>query len=93
MKEKDHIAGLPRRVENALDLPVGVLTAAPRIEFSGNRRALIEGCESILEYNEDCIRLRTAIGVIRLSGRELCLHCRTSEHAVITGRFLALEFL
>lgn len=93
MKHKTRTRSLSDSVETALDLPLGVLTAAPRIELSGNRHALVEGCESILEYGEDRIRLRTAAGVVRFTGRELQMHCRTPEHAVITGRFLSLEFL
>lgn len=81
------------RVEHALELPAGVLTAAPRMEFSGNRRVLVEGCKRILECDEDCIRLCTANGILRFTGRELCMACRTAEYAVITGRVSAVEFL
>lgn len=82
-----------RRVEHRLDLPMGVLSTAPRIELSGNRRAVVEGCQSILEYDEDRIRLRTAMGVVRFLGRDLRMVCRTPEHAVITGRLVSVEFL
>lgn len=93
MKRTEHKETLGRHIETTLQLPTGVLTSAPRLELSGNRRVLVEGCESILEYDEDCIRLRTAGGVVRFTGRELCMNCRTPEHAVITGRLTAVEFL
>ena len=86
-------SSLPQRVEQALDLPTGVLTVAPRIELSGNRRALVENCERILEYDEDHICLCTAAGTVRFTGRELRLPCRTAEGMVITGRLLSGEFL
>lgn len=89
-KRNHAVAG---RVENVLDLPVGVLTEAPRIELAGNRRALVEGCERILECDEDRVCLRTAVGTVRFTGRELCLHCRTADSTVVTGRLLSIEFL
>lgn len=93
MKGSERKQALYRRIENTLDLPTGVLTTAPRIELSGDRRVLIEGCQSILECDEDSIRLRTAMGIVRFTGRELCMHCLTPEHAVITGRLASVEFL
>ena len=82
-----------RRLEQGLDLPTGVLSTAPRMEFSGNRRVVIEGCQSILEYDEDRIRLRTALGEVRFLGSRLRMVCRTSEHAVVSGHLLSMEFL
>ncbi len=84
---------LSERVEHALDLPTGVLTDAPRIELCGNRRVLVEECQSILEYDENCIRLRTAVGTVRFTGCDLCMHCRSPEGALITGRLSSIEFL
>ncbi len=81
------------QAETALKLPAGSLSAAPRIELTGNRRVWLEGCQSILEYDEERIRLRTAVGELRISGSDLCMTCRTPEHAVITGRLLAVEYL
>ncbi len=81
------------RVEQWLDLPTGALTPATRMEVSGNRRIVIEGCQGILEYNEDCIRLRVCEGVLRLFGRGLCMNCLNPLCAVITGNILSLEFL
>ncbi len=93
MKRSERKETLGKHIETTLQLPIGVLTTAPRMELCGNRRVLVEGCESILEYDEDCIRLRIAGGIVRFTGRELCMNCRTPEHAVITGRLTAVEFL
>ena len=93
MKSSSRRAALSQRVERALDLPTGALTEAPRIELSGNRRALVEGCQSILEYDEDRIRLRTAAGIVRFLGRDLCMNCLNPSCAVITGQLLSVEFL
>lgn len=80
-------------MEDWLDLPMGALAKATRMEMSGNRRIIIEGCQGILEYNEDCIRLRVCEGVLRLFGRELCMNCLNPACAVISGKIVSLEFL
>lgn len=81
------------RVEQVLELPGGTLTAAARIELSGNRRAVVEDCRGILEYDEGVIRLNTGSGVVRFIGRELGLSCMTEDSAVVTGCILSVEFM
>lgn len=93
MKTSDRRAALSRRWERSLQLPDGSLAVLPRIELSGNRRLLLEGCRGIAEYDEGCICLQTGLGIVRLTGDTLCLHRLNPDCAVITGRFVSLEFL
>ena len=93
MKSTKRKDAMIERLEQTLDLPVGALVAAPRMELTGNRRLALEGCRQILECDEDHICLRTVIGTVRLTGRELRMDCRASEQAVISGQLLAVEFL
>lgn len=92
-RRKRKEAPLARRVEQVLDLPGGALSSAARIELSGNRRAVVEGCRGILEYEEGVIRLNTGSGILRFIGRELGLSCMTEESAVVTGVILSVEFM
>lgn len=93
MKTSDRKEALSRRWERSLQLPNGVLTTAPRMELTGNSRLLIEGCLGIAEYDEGCICLQTALGVVRLIGQSLCMHRLNPVCAVITGQIVSLEFL
>ncbi len=86
-------AAISAKMEKVLDMPVGVLSEAARIELSGNRQILVEGCQGIVKYDEDQIQLRTVSGTIRFTGRELCMTSLNPACAVITGRLLSLEFL
>ncbi|HJD22529.1 MAG TPA: YabP/YqfC family sporulation protein [Firmicutes bacterium] len=81
------------RVEKALELPVGSLSDMARIELSGNRRAVIEGCRGIVEYGEEVIRLSTDNGIVRFMGRSLHMNSMTEDRAVIEGIILSLEYL
>lgn len=93
MKASDRKEALSRHLERSLQLPDGLLTTLPRLELSGNRRVLIEGCTGIVDYDEDRICLRTAVGTVRFFGRSLCMHRLNPTCAVITGRLLSVEFL
>lgn len=84
---------LAHRVEKVLELPGGTLSGDARIELTGNRRAVVESCRGILEYEEGVIRLNTGSGVIRFTGRDLGLSCLTEDSAVVTGCILSMEFL
>lgn len=86
-------ARLTERVEKTLELPVGSLTGAARIEMTGNRRAVVEGCQGIVEYADDIVRLQTGSGLIRFRGRSLSMSCLTEDSAVVEGIILSLEFL
>ena len=81
------------KVEKALDLPVGVLSNVFRMEVSGNRQVLIEGCQGIVKYDEDQIQVRTVSGTVRFTGRELCMTALNPACAVVTGRLCSIEFL
>lgn len=96
MKHKNKRPGgspLAHRVERILDLPDGSLTGTARIELSGNRRAAVEGCRGILEYEEGVIRLNTGSGIIRFTGRNLGVSCLTEDSAVVTGYIQTMEFM
>ena len=84
---------LAHRVETVLELPGGTLSGEARIEMTGNRRAVVESCRGILEYEEGVIRLNTGSGIVRFMGRDLGLSCLTEDSAVVTGFFLAVEFV
>ncbi len=87
------VLAVTRRVEQALELPEGALGNSARLEMTGNRRVVVEGCRGIQEYEEDLIRLSTASGSIRFMGRGLTMNCLTDDCAVITGFLLSVEFL
>ncbi len=81
-----------RRIEQAMDLPGGVLANIATVEIESNRRAVICGCQGILAYTEDGIALRTPEGQLTFYGRELELNCMSADGVVITGYLQRIEF-
>ncbi len=91
--KREKRAAVAQKAEKTLDIPAGVLSKAARMEFSGNRQVLMEGCRGIVRYDEDQIEVRTADGTVRFTGREMCMTSLNPACAVITGRLLSVEFL
>lgn len=92
MARKRRKIPLTKRLETALELPDGTLCRSFRIELSGNRRAVIEGCRRILQYDQNCIRLDTVEGALCFEGDCLRVNCLSGGSAVVTGQIATVGF-
>ena len=77
----------------ALELPKEIMLNLPLISFVGREEVTIENYKGILEYGEELVRIGTAAGVLRLTGKGLCLKQLSAECMVVTGRIESLHFL
>ena len=76
----------------SLSLLQNALGTAP-LEFFGNRKAIVEGCQGILEYDSDVVRVKAGRLIIRFSGRGLIIKCMTADSLVVEGFLTGLEFM
>ena len=91
-KEKYRKTGC-RKGRTGIELPVGSLSSAARIELMGNKRVIVDGCHGIVEYSDDLVRMQTGSGMIRFKGTMLSISCLTEDSAIIEGNILSLEYL
>lgn len=63
------------------------------IQLTGNRTAVVDGCDGIVDYDEERVLVRTGRFTVRFSGRGLCLKRLTENSAVIEGFISGVEFL
>ena len=56
------------------------------VEIYGKEQLLVEQHRGILAYGEECIRIGTSFGAIRVEGAELRLCCMSRSQVVIRGR-------
>lgn len=63
------------------------------MEINGNREVVLEGCQGVLEYDTDVVRVKTEKMVIRFSGRCLVIRCLTADSLVVQGFLTGIEFL
>lgn len=82
-----------KRIAESIELPMEVLEGLPELELRGNREAIVSHCVSILEYNDQRVRIASNQLTIQFSGRNLSLTRMTDESIMLTGFILKMEFL
>lgn len=85
--------GLRKNVTEALELPKEIMLNLPLVSLVGREEVTIENYKGILEYGEEIVRVGTAAGVLRLTGKGLCLKQLSAECMVVTGKIDELCFL
>lgn len=65
----------------------------PVLEFTGDRRVLVEGSTGVLKYESELIRLNTKGMAISFFGRGLRLKCISPTAVIIEGCVTKVEFL
>ncbi len=63
----------------------------PITEIYSNREAAIDGCNGVVDYHENLIKLRVDGGVLVFSGEGLCIEELSLGSARITGKIAAVE--
>lgn len=74
-------------------LPVDFHYNLPVIEFTGNRRAVIEGSTGVLRYGEDNVKIKTRKFALSFSGRGLRIKCISPTCVIVEGFILDFEFI
>ncbi|MBQ3022154.1 MAG: sporulation protein YqfC [Clostridia bacterium] len=90
MKKKENRA---QRVADMFDLPLDVITDIPRIEIMGKSEVWVENIRGILDYNENCIKINTTIGILKIDGDELFIESISDESVSIKGTVIRMEFV
>ncbi len=68
------------------------MEGSPFIQLTGNRSAVVDGCDGIVDYDNEKVILRAGRLTVRFSGRELRLKRLTESAAVIEGFISAVEY-
>lgn len=85
--------GWKRNVTDALELPKEVMLNLPLISLMGKEELTIENYKGIMEYSDQCIRVNTAAGILKIQGKGLLLKQLTAECVVISGGIIGMEYL
>lgn len=89
-EERSTVADL---ISQSFELPVNVVEGLPEMNLLGNREAVIEHCQGILEYDDKVVRVNTGKLIIKFTGRGLQLKSMTESGVVVAGYFTAIEFM
>ncbi len=64
----------------------------PKIEMSGNREMIVDGCKGVVEYDETMIKLSLGDSVISILGDSLVIQSFDSSVAIINGTIIDISF-
>lgn len=64
----------------------------PRVEITGNRSIVVDGCDGVIDYSSDFVKLRLGRMTLEIRGRDLHLNVLTEQGAVISGFVQTLEY-
>lgn len=62
------------------------------IRLEGNRRAVIEGCGGVVDYDEERVLVRMGRRIVTVTGKRLKLLRLTEDAAVVEGLLEKVEF-
>ena len=83
---------LPGKIGRALDIPVNLIRGLPQLHVTGNREIFMEGQKSILQYDEDIIKVSAKGMEVSFLGKDLSLRSLNSENIVIEGQIQEIQF-
>ena len=75
-----------RSIKDKIDMLCGITNSSlstmigpMHLEMNGNSEAIVEGCKSIVEYDENIIKISTKKMFIAFFGRNLTIKCLTTD--------------
>ncbi len=74
------------------ELPYLAVGNQIHIEMFSNKRLVLDGAISVMEYTSELICLKLKKGVLNIYGSGLCINSVTDEHILIIGNIISLEF-
>jgi len=73
-------------------VPGDIMLGMPRVLLRGDRLALVENHQGIIEYAREILRIRTALGILCIHGDELTLSDMGQEDLLVGGEIRRIEY-
>lgn len=80
------------RICERLELPEDVFRGCSHIEIVSNCCAMIDGCKSVMEYDDGTIKLNLGKYGVKFCGSNLTIKSLASQQAMIEGTIITMEF-
>ena len=79
------------KINRALDMPKEIYTDQPKFVSIGFNELVVQNYKSILEYEENYIKIKTHIGNVNINGVGLKLMQMTEDSLKITGNIISMD--
>lgn len=74
-------------------VPLDFNSSLPVLEFSGNRRVVLEGSTGVVRYSDNVVIINTRMSPVTFKGRGLSINCISTTCVIIEGFILSVEFV
>jgi len=81
-----------RRITTTFELPRDIMLDWPSIRMMGDEELVLSNHKGIAEYSKEQVRVKTGIGVVKISGRGLEIREISREDIVVVGKIDAVIF-
>lgn len=83
---------LKKKMACTTNLPKDVIFGVPIITMTGQLEVCVENYKEIMEYTDTLIRIRSKVGQIRVTGRNMQIEYYTNDEMKITGQIKSVEY-
>lgn len=83
---------LSHRICEVLELPEDVVRGCGYIELVSNCSVLVDGCKSVMEYDDSIVKLDLGKMRVKFTGSGLTIKSLSLSQAMIEGTVISLEF-
>ncbi|EGG84911.1 sporulation protein YqfC [Lachnospiraceae bacterium 2_1_46FAA] len=83
---------LKKKMACTTNLPKDVIFGVPIITMTGQLEVCVENYKGIMEYTDTLIRIRSKVGQIRVTGRNMQIEYYTNDEMKITGQIKSVEY-
>lgn len=80
------------RICERLDITEDICRQCGYVEIVSNTCALVDGCKSVLEYDENLIKLSFGKSSVAFHGTDLSIKSLSLEQAMVEGFIMSVEY-
>ncbi|MBQ1411080.1 MAG: hypothetical protein IIY94_07395 [Oscillospiraceae bacterium] len=80
-----HVRTVTQRILTCADFPGEILTGVPVVELKGVSEAVVLNHRGVIAYDENEVRIASALGPLIVSGTELYIRRMNRERIVLNG--------
>lgn len=89
---RESIINKKNRILEKIDLPKDVVMDLPKITIVGDSEITIENHEGIESFEDECIKIKTNNGIIKIEGQNFEILYIASETIVLSGKFKSVDY-
>lgn len=89
---RESIINKKNRILEKIDLPKDVVMDLPKITIVGDNEITIENHEGIESFEDECIKIKTNNGIIKIEGQNFEILYIASETIVLSGKFKSVDY-